>query len=91
MFWFFSRQPSEFELKIAYWFFGIAAALTLASYIILSETDVKECKKICKKKGYNYSNYIPSIDDITKPECNCCNKIKTGNGVVIKDCIEVDF
>ena len=91
MFWFSFRPPSGFELKIAFWFFGIIAALTLVSYLILSVTDVKKCTTICEEKGYNYSSYVPSHSGITEPECNCCNKIKTENGVVYQDCIEVDF
>ena len=91
MFWFSFRQPTEFELKIACWFFGTILVSTLITYVILSETDVKKCRKICEEKGYNHSIYIPSDEGITDPECKCCNLVETEDGAILEDCIEVDL
>ena len=81
------RSPTPFEIKIFSWFFFPSVLLTLISYLILSETDVKKCRKVCKEKGYNFYIYTPSDDyGIIQSKCECCNKIRDSLGTVrLKD------
>jgi len=86
------RPPSQFELKIFSWIFYVSIIITLFYYLIISQTDIKKCQKLCKNKGFNHTIYIPSDKyGIREPECKCCNKVKENGGTYFKDCEDVNL
>ncbi len=90
IFGFISKWPTPFELRLFSILFALTVAAAVLFYAILSETDVKKCRKACKELGFNYRIYTPPGEyGVSGATCECCKKAIHEGHVRIEDCEKV--
>lgn len=77
-----TKKEAEWERKVSFGIYAAIAAIVAIILVYSSETEVKDCKKNCQKKGFDRSLYVPENKG-RKSECKCYKMVETEEGTIM--------